>query len=83
MSSATILTRRQNMNNNDGIDGDGEYPFTDAGYATRYAITAAVIFAILIYFVGGYLHGKVRLNKNKPLLGYHRVSTFAVSVPSF
>lgn len=77
MSTSSHLHKRQNLGGYGGYDGrySDSFWYTNSGYATRYGITAAIILLIFGYFIGGWLHGKARLRKNKPLLAYHRVST--------
>lgn len=77
--SADTLVARQYLGDgyDDGYDG---FWYSDAGYATRYGITAGIIGLVLLYFVGGYLHGRHRRNKGKQPLAYHRVSPSGVVV---
>ncbi|EMC94997.1 hypothetical protein BAUCODRAFT_72021, partial [Baudoinia panamericana UAMH 10762] len=42
------------------------------GIAVRYAVVAVLFAAILLFFVGGYLHARHRIRKGLPPLRYHK-----------
>ncbi|KAK1821104.1 hypothetical protein LTR12_004496 [Friedmanniomyces endolithicus] len=64
-------------NGNDSYDpGDdyygGSWWWTPGGMAVRYAIVALLFAFVLLFFVGGYYHGRSRMRRGLPPLAYHR-----------
>ncbi|KAL8687607.1 MAG: hypothetical protein Q9218_006267 [Villophora microphyllina] len=55
-------------------DGSGSGWYSDTGEAIKWAIVAAIFFAIMLYFIGGYVHAKRRARKGQQPLAYHRPS---------
>jgi len=47
---------------------------TQTAYIIKWVITAVVLVALLLFFVGGYFHARRRMKKGLPPLRYHRVS---------
>lgn len=42
-------------------------------YAIKWAVIVAILVAVFIYFIGGYMHARRRMSKGLPPLAYHRV----------
>ncbi|SMR52753.1 unnamed protein product [Zymoseptoria tritici ST99CH_1E4] len=76
MDIAARLQKRQNtgdMSNSVNDDYyDGNWWWSDTGYAIRYTIIIVILAIILLYFVGGYFHARRRMKKGLPLKRYHR-----------
>ena len=68
------LSKRQQYGyDDDGYDGGGWW-YSDTAEAIKWAVVAAIFFAIVLFFVGGYFHAKRRIRKGQAPLRYHRVS---------
>ncbi|KAK5677786.1 hypothetical protein LTS10_009669 [Elasticomyces elasticus] len=51
---------------------EGGFWWSSAGMAVRYAVVAILFAALILFFVGGYYHGRRRIRKGLPPLAYHR-----------
>ena len=43
-------------------------------FIIKWVITALILLALALFFIGGYLHAQRRMKKGLPPLRYHRVS---------
>ncbi|KIX01550.1 uncharacterized protein Z518_09276 [Rhinocladiella mackenziei CBS 650.93] len=70
---ALRIFRRQTTTEDDTDDlYDGYWWYSPTAYAIKWAVIAAILLAALLYFVGGYVHAKRRMQKGLPPLAYHR-----------
>ncbi|KIW19999.1 hypothetical protein PV08_00574 [Exophiala spinifera] len=72
-SSRVLVFARQvdNNTNNDNFD-DGYWWYSSTAYAIKWAIIAAILVALFLFFIVGYLHARRRMRKGQPPLAYHR-----------
>ncbi|KAL9602157.1 MAG: hypothetical protein Q9219_002021 [cf. Caloplaca sp. 3 TL-2023] len=69
------LGKRQDWDDDDGYDDgydDGGWWYSDTAEAIKWAIVAAIFFAIVLFFAGGYFHAQRRIKKGQAPLRYHR-----------
>ncbi|KAL8632361.1 hypothetical protein Q9189_001933 [Teloschistes chrysophthalmus] len=54
------------------VDDDGNWWYSGTAEAIKWAIVAGIFFAVLLFFIGGYIHAKRRVRKGQQPLAYHR-----------
>ncbi|KAK5092194.1 hypothetical protein LTR70_005849 [Exophiala xenobiotica] len=69
MAPSSDLVRRQGYYDNDGY---GWWGYSETAYVIKWVITAVVLVALVLFFVGGYFHARMRMKKGLPPLRYHR-----------
>lgn len=55
-------------------DGDGWWYYSETAFIIKWVVTAVIVLALILFFVGGYFHAQRRMKKGLPPLRYHRVS---------
>ncbi|CZT19468.1 uncharacterized protein RCC_05319 [Ramularia collo-cygni] len=53
-------------------DYNDSWYWSDTGYTVRYVIVFVILTALLLFFLGGYLHARKRMKKGLQPLSYHR-----------
>lgn len=73
--SPVLFTRQQNFGVEE-VPVDEERGWWDSPTAiiVKWSILGAIVLFMFVWFVGGYIHARMRIKKGLPPLRYHRVS---------